>query len=147
MICQSVRELSKDKQTNRQTDKRTYLQISSKFWQVTNNNKIYVPPGFSESWPDTPSCWLLFSPANDSPPHIPGLHTHPGGISSMIKLLPSFKIHPYQIVQIDWPLFMRTSWCGNNVCITGPLWGEFTVIGGFPSQRASNTELWQFLWY
>ena len=30
--------------------------------------------------------------------------------------------------------------------VTGPLWGESPVTSGFPSQRASNMELWCFLW-
>ena len=33
---------------------------------------------------------------------------------------------------------MMTSWYGNAFLITGSLWGEPPVIGGFPSQRVSN---------
>ena len=35
---------------------------------------------------------------------------------------------------------------GNVVCITGPLQGESTVTGQFPSQSASNAEFWCLLW-
>ena len=38
---------------------------------------------------------------------------------------------------------MITTWHGNTFWITDPLWGEST--SGFPSQRASNAELWYFL--
>ena len=31
-----------DRLTDRQTDKRTYLQISSKFWQVTNTTNKHI---------------------------------------------------------------------------------------------------------
>ena len=34
--------------------------------------------------------------------------------------------------------FMMSTWHGKHLSITGPLWGE---SGGFPLQRASNTEI------
>ena len=36
------------------------------------------------------------------------------------------------------PIDMMTSSNGNIVCVTGPLWGEFT--GEFPLKKASDTE-------
>ena len=42
---------------------------------------------------------------------------------------------------VESPCLMTTSWHANTVGITGPLWGESPVTAGFPSQRASNTEL------
>ena len=41
--------------------------------------------------------------------------------------------------------FMTTPWHGNVFRITGTLWGNPPVTGGFPSQRASNEELWYFI--
>ena len=43
-----------------------------------------------------------------------------------------------------WFCHMMTSWHGNAFHITGPLWGESQ---GFPSLRASNVELWCFLFF
>ena len=37
------------------------------------------------------------------------------------------------------------SWHGNVFHNTGPLWGESTCYGGFPSQRASKVGLWCLL--
>ena len=36
--------------------------------------------------------------------------------------------------------YMKRSWHGNSFCITGCLWGNSPVTGGFPSQMASNAE-------
>ena len=54
------------------------------------------------------------------------------------------KIIANKALQIYCPNIMM-SWHGNAFCITGPLWGEST--GGFPSQRASNAEIWYFFMY
>ena len=43
-------------------------------------------------------------------------------------------------------VIMMTSSNGNVFFGTGPLWGDFTGHGGFPSQRTSDAELWCFLW-
>ena len=43
-------------------------------------------------------------------------------------------------------LFMMTSSNGNIFRIAGPLCGNSPVTGEFPTQRASNAELWCFLW-
>ena len=50
---------------------------------------------------------------------------------------------------VRWPhagISMMTSSNGNIFRVTGPLWGKQPVIGGFPSQRARDAELWCFLW-
>ena len=39
-------------------------------------------------------------------------------------------------------LFMKMSWHEDVVRIIAPLWGKISVDGRFPSQRASNVELW-----
>ena len=39
----------------------------------------------------------------------------------------------------------KQSWHGNVFFITGLLWGESTYWCGFPTRRASNTDLWWFL--
>ena len=39
-----------------------------------------------------------------------------------------------------------TSWHGNAFHVTGHLWGNPPVAGGFPSQSASNVEIWCFVW-
>ena len=42
-------------------------------------------------------------------------------------------------------LFMLTIKKTPKLCVTGPLWGEFT--SGFPSQRASNAESFPMWWH
>ena len=41
---------------------------------------------------------------------------------------------------------MMTSSNGNIFHVTGPLWGEFTGQWGIPIKKASDAELWCFLW-
>ena len=41
---------------------------------------------------------------------------------------------------------MKMSWNGNILRITGPLCGEFTGHGRIPLTKASDAELWCFLW-
>ena len=43
-------------------------------------------------------------------------------------------------------LFKLTSQKTSKLCITGPLWWESTITGGFLSQRASNMESISILW-
>ena len=45
-----------------------------------------------------------------------------------------------------WLTTMMTSSNGNIFSVTGPLWGEPPVTGGFPSHRPATLELWCFLW-
>ena len=42
--------------------------------------------------------------------------------------------------------FMMTSSNGNIFRVTGPLWGEFTRHRWIPLTKASDAELWCFLW-
>ena len=35
---------------------------------------------------------------------------------------------------------------GNIFCVTGPLWGESTGHRWIPPTKASDAELWYFLW-
>ena len=42
--------------------------------------------------------------------------------------------------------FTMTSANGNIFCVTGPLCGEFTSHQWFPLTKASDAELWCFLW-
>ena len=42
--------------------------------------------------------------------------------------------------------FMMTTSNGNPFCVTGPLCGEFTGHGLIPCTKASDAELWCFLW-
>ena len=57
MICQGVRELwwkkQTDRQTSKQTVKRTYLQISTKFWQVTMSESRLWARDFWSPFSDT----------------------------------------------------------------------------------------------
>ena len=48
--------------------------------------------------------------------------------------------HPYLLANMGKQRDMMTSWHGNSFRIISSLWGEPQVIGGFPSQRASNAE-------
>ena len=48
---------------------------------------------------------------------------------------------------LEAPLFMMTSSNGNLSRVTGPLCGEFTVHRWIPLTKASDAELWCFLWY
>ena len=41
---------------------------------------------------------------------------------------------------------MMTSSNGNIFCVTDPLYGEFTSHWWIPLTKASNAELWSFLW-
>ena len=41
---------------------------------------------------------------------------------------------------------MMTSPIGNIFRVTGHLWGEFTVYQWIPPTKASDAELWCFLW-
>ena len=43
-------------------------------------------------------------------------------------------------------LIMMTSSNGSIFCVTGPLCGEFSGHRGIPLTKASNAELWWFLW-
>ena len=45
-----------------------------------------------------------------------------------------------------WKWFTMTSSNGNIFRVTGPLWGEFTGHRWIPLTKASDTELWCFLW-
>ena len=42
--------------------------------------------------------------------------------------------------------YMMTSSNGNIFRVTGPLWGEFTGHRWIPPTKASDAELWSFLW-
>ena len=44
-------------------------------------------------------------------------------------------------------VFMMTSSNGNIFHVTGPLWGESINHQGIPLIKASDAELWCFLWY
>ena len=50
------------------------------------------------------------------------------------------QINPWQ------PLPMMTPSNGNIVCITGPLWGKSTSHRWIALTKASDMELWYFLW-
>ena len=50
------------------------------------------------------------------------------------------------IMEIRKRLFMMTSWNGNIFRVTGHLCGEFTGPRWIPHTKASDTELWCFLW-
>ena len=45
------------------------------------------------------------------------------------------------------PKITMTSSNGSIFCVTGPLWGEFTGHRWIPVTKASNAELWCFLWF
>ena len=51
------------------------------------------------------------------------------------------KIHPYPFI-----IIMMTSLNGNIFCITGLLWGKSTGHRWIPLTKASDAELWCFLW-
>ena len=40
-----------------------------------------------------------------------------------------------------------TSSNGNIFRVTGPLWGEYTGERWIPLKKASDAELWYFLWF
>ena len=41
---------------------------------------------------------------------------------------------------------MMTSWNGNIIRVTGPLWGESTGLRWIPLTKTSDADLWCFLW-
>ena len=43
-------------------------------------------------------------------------------------------------------LYMMTSSNGDILCVTVPLWGEYTGHRWIPLTKASGAELWYFLW-
>ena len=49
-------------------------------------------------------------------------------------------------IQLPEPIGMMTSSIGNILRVTGPLWGESTGHHWIPITKASDTELWYFLW-
>ena len=54
-------------------------------------------------------------------------------------------IQPYCTLSM-WPDTMMTSSNGNIFRVTGPFCGEFTGIRWIPRRKASDAELWFFLW-
>ena len=81
-----------------------------------------------------------------------------GNLRRDMGVLLDFKISPlhYRIcilfnIVLDWNaiyrvIIMITSLNGNIFRVTGPLWGEFTGHWWIPLTKASNAELWCFLW-
>ena len=69
---------------------------------------------------------------NDDPVHW-CIYGSPGPKFIEKKLISCTDFHDYVI---KWKHF----------CITGPLWGESTSHGGFLLRKASDVELWCFLW-
>ena len=56
-----------------------------------------------------------------------------------------YHIHAYLVVvALEWS--MMTSSNGDIFCVTGPLCGEFTGPRWIPHAKASDAELWYFLW-
>ena len=51
----------------------------------------------------------------------------------------------FEPIAVTW-YFMMTSSNGNIFCVTGPLCGELTSHRWIPRTKASNAELWCFLW-
>ena len=47
---------------------------------------------------------------------------------------------------LPYSTYMMTSSNGNIFRVTGPLWGEFTGHRWIPLTKASDAELWCFLW-
>ena len=54
--------------------------------------------------------------------------------------------HKYGIPVFEMPWFIMTSSNGNIFRVTGPLWGESTGDRWIPLTKASDVELWCFLW-
>ena len=54
-------------------------------------------------------------------------------------------IHKFPYFKLD-KASMMTSSNGNIFRVTGPLWGEFTGHRWIPLTKASDAELWCFLW-
>ena len=48
--------------------------------------------------------------------------------------------------QTEWTMGMMTSSTGHNFSVTGPLCGKFTGDRWIPRTKASDAELWCFLW-
>ena len=54
---------------------------------------------------------------------------------------------PYDWPCCQWSKRCITSWNGNILRVTGPLWGESTGHWWIPLIKASGMELWCFLWF
>ena len=52
----------------------------------------------------------------------------------------------YKFLLFGFSPFMMTSSNGNIFCVTGPLCGEFTGHRWLPLTKASDAELWYYLW-
>ena len=61
---------------------------------------------------------------------LPGVR---GGVGEGLKVLPRIQTNSREFNHTDHGYAFR---------ITGPVWGNPLVIGGFPSQRTNNAELW-----
>ena len=61
-----------------------------------------------------------------------------------------FKLSKQSIKQpgaaVEYLVYMVTSANGSLFCVIGPLWGEFTGHQWIPLTKASDAELWCFLW-
>ena len=56
-------------------------------------------------------------------------------------------VNPLPCWRRNIPDHMMTSWNGNTFRVTGPLCGEFPGHRWIPLTKASDPELWGFLWY
>ena len=64
-----------------------------------------------------------------------------------ISSIPLFSLHFWRYKQwLPIEYHMMASSNGNIFHITGPLWGEFTSHWWIPHTKASDAELWCFLW-
>ena len=101
---------------------------------------------------DSPRQWsasLIYQYTPEEPLRgpVPGEHTycnrnHPARLLRVFSLPAIWKM----LKSINIWLCMITSSNGNIICVTGPLCREFTGHRWIPLTKASDSELWYFLW-
>ena len=91
--------------------------------------------------------WLPLSYTHtgaDHNTHIQRWNCHKVNCACFCLFFIYIKSHHIQVIESAW--YMMTSWNGNIFRVTGHLCGEFTGPRWIPHTKASDAELWCFLW-
>ena len=122
------------------------------FFYLRLNKRLSTQP--RRVWFETPSrsLWLHcnviellvlgLSLWSISPCHLGLLHRHRGNLVSSMKEWITLSVDANHILRYS----IMTSSNGNIFCVTGHLCGEFTGPRWIPRKKASDAELWRFLW-
>ena len=101
----------------------------------TNNNR--EPTGFLNIQPQRPFCSCIFNVMTLGSCKIRRI---------FLEIRQHHIVQPSQKITLNWMSTMMTSWNGNFFRVTGHLCGEFSGLRWIPRTKASDAELWCFLW-